>query len=50
MEEVKPTWKLAWGLLWRIVLIALGIGIALVLILFIVGISLIPWDSILGAL
>jgi hypothetical protein len=50
MEEVRPTWKLAWGLLWRILLIALAIGIVIVLILFVAGISLIPWDSILGAL
>ncbi len=50
MEEVKPSWKLAWGLWWRMLLISLVIGFVIGLILLDVGISLIPWESILGAL
>ena len=50
MGEVKPTWQLAWGLWWRMLLISVGIGIVIGLILFIVGISIIPWDSLLGTL
>ena len=42
-NEVKPTWRLAWGLWWRMILISLGISVIVGVIMFIVGISLIPW-------
>jgi len=38
--EVKPTWKLAWGLLWRMFLIWLGIWVL---------IAVISWFTVLGA-
>lgn len=47
---VKPTWKLAWGLFWRMFLISLGIYAILGGILFLVGVSFIPWASILSGL
>ena len=50
MDEIKPTWKLAWGLWWRIFLIGLGISAIIGLIAFLVGISLIPWASLFGGL
>ena len=50
MEEVKPTWKLAWGLWWRIFLISLGISVVIGLIMFLVGMSFIPWTNLLGGL
>jgi hypothetical protein len=37
--EVKPTWKLAWGLFWRMLLIWIGI---------VVVIALISWYTVLG--
>ena len=46
-NEVKPTWRLAWGLWWRMTLIGLGLSVVIGLILSLVGIavipSLIPW-------
>ena len=42
-NEVRPTWRLAWGLWWRMFLISLGIGAIITLILVLVGVSLIPW-------
>jgi len=42
-NEVKPTWRLAWGLWWRMTLISLGIGAIIWLILFLVSVSLINW-------
>jgi hypothetical protein len=45
-NEVKPTWKLAWGMWWRMFLITLGIALIVGAILFAVGISLIPWEFI----
>ena len=46
MEEVRPTWRLAWGLWWRMMLINLGIYIILGIIAFIIiliaGIALTP--------
>ena len=42
-NEVKPTWRLAWGLWWRMTLIGLGIGAIITLILGLVSVSLIPW-------
>ena len=49
MEEIRPTWKLAWGLWWRIFFITLGvyavIGGIIWLIVLLLGVSLIPWGS-----
>ena len=42
-NEVRPTWRLAWGLWWRMFLISLGIGVIITLILGLVSASLIPW-------
>ncbi|MFP3880640.1 MAG: hypothetical protein ACLFVA_06775 [Dehalococcoidia bacterium] len=42
-NEVKPTWRLAWGLWWRTFLISLGIFGIISLILFALGVALIPW-------
>ena len=46
-NEVKPTWKLAWGLWWRVFLISLGIwavvGLIIFLVMLIAGVSLIPF-------
>ena len=39
--EVKPTWKLAWGLWWKMFLITLGIWAL---------IALISWFTVVGAL
>jgi hypothetical protein len=46
--EVKPTWRLAWGLVWRIFLISLGIYAVIFLIIVLVGVSLIPWSLFAG--
>jgi len=37
MEEIKVTWRLAWGLWWRMMLISLGIYVIIGVIVFIVG-------------
>ena len=42
-NEVKPTWRLAWGLWWRMFLISLGISVIIGAILTAIGLSLIPW-------
>jgi len=42
-NEVKPTWRLAWGLWWRMFLIGLGVSVVIGLILSLVGISLIGY-------
>jgi len=34
MDEIKPTWRLAWGLWWKCVLITLGLYAVIVLIMF----------------
>ena len=34
---VKPTWQLAWGLVWRMILISLGIYAIIIGVLFAVG-------------
>jgi hypothetical protein len=50
-NEVKPTWKLAWGMWWRMFLITLGISVVIGLILCIlvlVGVKCIPWESCWG--
>jgi len=49
MDEIRPTWRLAWGLWWRMFLISLGISVIIGLIMFLLGISLImPWISSFG--
>jgi hypothetical protein len=43
-NEVRPTWKLAWGMWWRMFLITLGIAVIVVAIIAVVtGLSIIPW-------
>jgi len=42
-NEVKPTWRLAWGLWWRWFLIGLGVSVIIGGILAAVGLSIIPW-------
>ena len=46
MEEVKVTWRLAWGLWWRMILITLGLYACIAIILFIIvlitGVALLP--------
>ena len=34
--QVKPTWRLAWGLWWRMCLISLGVSVILSLIMWFV--------------
>jgi hypothetical protein len=42
--EVKPTWRLAWGLFWRWFLIGLGVyAIIWLIIIAVIGISFLPW-------
>ncbi|MDY7018603.1 MAG: hypothetical protein SU899_00790 [Chloroflexota bacterium] len=48
MEEIRPTWKLAWGLWWRMFLISLGISVVVGGIMFLVGMSFVPWGSLFG--
>ena len=50
MDEIRPTWRLAWGLWWRMLLINLGIAVVIGVILFLVGISFVPWRDIFGTL
>ena len=50
-NEVRPTWKLAWGLWWRMLLIGLGICLiigAILFILHLLGVACIPWKSMCG--
>ena len=48
-DEIRPTWKLAWGLWWRMFLITLGIVVMVSSILLAVGVGitdllvLLPW-------
>ena len=46
-NEVKPTWRLAWGLFWRFFLISLGIYAVIALIIFLIvliaGVSFLPF-------
>jgi hypothetical protein len=44
-NEVRPTWKLAWGLWWRMFLISLGISVIIGVILFFVCKAWIPWEQ-----
>lgn len=41
--EIKPTWRLAWGLFWRMFLINLAVVGVIYLIIFTIGIALLPW-------
>jgi len=42
--EVKPTWRLAWGLFWRTFLISLGVMAIIYLIMFaVIGIAFLAW-------
>jgi len=49
MEEVNVTWRFAWSLWWRMMLITLGlysvIGIIAFIIALIVGVALVPFLS-----
>jgi len=49
--EVKPTWKLAWGLWWKMFLITLGIWVLIALILWftVLGAMLAPLFALFGA-
>jgi len=50
-NEVRPTWRLAWGLWWRMFLISLGICVIIGVILCILqllGVVCIPWESLCG--
>lgn len=49
-NEVKPTWRLAWGLWWRMLLISLGISVLIGVILFLVGVAFIPWEALFEGL
>ncbi|MFC1911124.1 hypothetical protein ACFLXM_00415 [Chloroflexota bacterium] len=48
-DEVRPTWRLAWGLWWRMFLITLGIVVIIWAILFAMGATVttflawLPW-------
>jgi hypothetical protein len=48
-DEVRPTWRLAWGLWWRMFLITLGIVVIISSILFAAGVTItdlliwLPW-------
>jgi len=47
MDEIKPTWRFAWGLWWKMFLISLGIwavvGLVIFLIILIAGVSFLPF-------
>ena len=43
--DVRPSWGLAWGLFWRIFLISLGISVIVGGVMFLIGMSFIPWAS-----
>jgi hypothetical protein len=48
-DEIRPTWRFAWGLWWRMLLIGLGIAaiiVGILLILDLVGVVCIPWESL----
>ena len=54
MDEIKPTWRLAWGLFWRFFLISLGIyaviGLIIFLVVLIAGVPSIPFFPGFGGL
>jgi hypothetical protein len=46
MDEIRPTWRLAWGLWWRGVLITLGIAAVIwgiMFVLYLAGVIAMPW-------
>jgi len=46
MEEIKVTWRFAWGLYWRTLIIGLGMTAVIWIILFLVGIiALMPFGE-----
>ena len=47
-DEIRPTWRFAWGLWWRMFLIGLGIAVIIGLILFLVDKTIVPWWDYLG--
>jgi len=49
--EVKPTWRLAWGLWWKMFLITLGIWVLIAVILWftVLGAMLAPLFALFGA-
>lgn len=49
-NEVKPTWKLAWGLWWRVALIGLGVSAIIGVISLIVGMSFFTSSSLFSGL
>ncbi|MHC1578561.1 MAG: hypothetical protein ACXQTH_02345 [Dehalococcoidia bacterium] len=43
-NEVKPTWRFAWGLWWRWFLISLGISLVVgVIVALVAGVSILSW-------
>ncbi len=48
-DEIRPTWRLAWGLWWRMFLITLGIVVIISSILLALGVTItdvliwLPW-------
>jgi hypothetical protein len=48
-DEVRPTWRLAWGVWWRMLLITLGTAVIIWAILFALGVTItdilmwLPW-------
>ncbi|GEM_PF-1300269 len=51
MEEIKPTWRLAWGLWWRMVLITLGIHVVIGAVMFaLLKLGVVDLACILGKL
>jgi hypothetical protein len=46
-NEVKPTWRLAWGLWWRFFLITLGVyAIIFLILLLVVGIPFLSYFTL----
>jgi hypothetical protein len=48
MDEIRPTWRLAWGLWWRGVLITLGIAAVIwgiMFVLYLAGVIAVPWHG-----
>jgi len=40
MDEIRPTWKLAWGLWWRMLLISVAVSAAIGALMVVAGVSL----------
>lgn len=44
--EVKVTWRLAWGLFWRMLLMSLGIYAVIIILMLIIGAAaIIPFTN-----